>query len=34
MSLLHSVQTGYGANPTSCPIGTGGYIPGSKATGV
>jgi hypothetical protein len=25
---LHSVQTGSGANPTSCPMGIGDYFPG------
>jgi hypothetical protein len=25
------VQTGSGAHPTSCPMGTGGYFPGGKA---
>jgi hypothetical protein len=34
MSVLHSVQTDSGVNPTSCPMGTGGYIPGSKAAGA
>jgi hypothetical protein len=25
------VQTGSGAHPASCPMGTGGYFPGGKA---
>jgi hypothetical protein len=25
------VQTGYGAHPASCPMGTGGLFPGDKA---
>jgi hypothetical protein len=31
-SLLHSVQTGSGAHPTSYPMGTGNPVPGSKET--
>jgi hypothetical protein len=33
-SLLHSVQTGSGSLPVSCLISTGGFIPGSNATGT
>jgi hypothetical protein len=33
-SLLHIVQTGSGAHPTSYPMGTGGYFPGGKAAGA
>jgi hypothetical protein len=33
-SLLYSVQTGSGAHPASCPLGTGGFLPGSKAAGA
>jgi hypothetical protein len=33
-SLLHVVQIGSGAHPTSYPMGTGGSFPGSKAAGV
>jgi hypothetical protein len=29
-SLLRSVQTGFGVQPTSCPIGTGTLSPGAK----
>jgi hypothetical protein len=32
-SLLHHVQTGSGAHPASCPMGTRGYFPGNKAAG-
>jgi hypothetical protein len=31
-SVLHSVQTGSEAHPVSYPTGTGGSLPGSKAT--
>jgi hypothetical protein len=33
-SLLHVVQTGSGAHPTSYPIGTGGSFPGGKVAGT
>jgi hypothetical protein len=33
-SLHQSVQTGSGAHPTSCPVGTGGSITGDKAAGT
>jgi hypothetical protein len=33
-SHLHSVQTGSGAHPTSCPVGIGRYSPGGKAAGA
>jgi hypothetical protein len=33
MMLLHIVQTGSGVHPTSYPMGTGGFFPGSKAEG-
>jgi hypothetical protein len=29
-SLLNSIQTGSGAHPASCPMGTGGAIRGDK----
>jgi hypothetical protein len=29
-SLLHAVQTDYGANPASYPMGLGGSFPGGK----
>jgi hypothetical protein len=31
LSSSLSVQTGSGAHPASCPIGTGGPFPGGKA---
>jgi hypothetical protein len=34
ISLLHHVQTGSGAHPTSYPMCTGGYFPRSKALGA
>jgi hypothetical protein len=34
LSLLHKVQTGCEAHPTSQPIGTGGYFTRSKAAGI
>jgi hypothetical protein len=33
-SLLHSVQTGSGADPTSYPMSTGGSFPGGNAAGA
>jgi hypothetical protein len=30
-TLIVSVQTGSGAHPASCPMGTGGPFPGDKA---
>jgi hypothetical protein len=33
-SLLHVVQTGSEAHPTSYPMGTGGSFPGGKAAGA
>jgi hypothetical protein len=33
-SLLHSVQTGFGAHPASYTIGTGGSFSGGKAAGA
>jgi hypothetical protein len=33
-SLLHSVQTGSGSNPTSYSMGTKGLFPGGKAAGA
>jgi hypothetical protein len=30
-SVLHSVQTGSGDHPASCPIGAGSCFPGGKA---
>jgi hypothetical protein len=33
-SLLHVVQTGSGAHPTSYPVGTGGSFPKGKAPGA
>jgi hypothetical protein len=33
-SLYHRVQTGSGAHPTSYPMGTGGFFPGSKTAGA
>jgi hypothetical protein len=30
-SLLHVVQTGFEAHPTSYPMGTGGFFPEGKA---
>jgi hypothetical protein len=33
-SLLHSVQTGSGAHPASCPIGPGDSFHGSKEAGA
>jgi hypothetical protein len=33
-SLLHSVQTCYGAHPASYPMGTGGFFLGCKAAGA
>jgi hypothetical protein len=30
LSLFHRVQAGSGAYPTSCPVGTGGCVPGVK----
>jgi hypothetical protein len=32
--LLHVVQTGSEAHPTSYPMGTGGSFPGGKAAGA
>jgi hypothetical protein len=32
-SMLHRVQTGSGAHPASCTVGTGGSFPRGKATG-
>jgi hypothetical protein len=32
-SLLHSVETYFGAQPASYPMGTGGSFPGGKAAG-
>jgi hypothetical protein len=34
LSELHSVQTGFGAHPSSYPVGTGGPISGDKVTGM
>jgi hypothetical protein len=34
VSLLHTVQTGSGADPASYPMGTMGSFPGGKATGA
>jgi hypothetical protein len=34
LSVLHSVQTGSGIHPTSYPLDTGGYFPGSKMAGA
>jgi hypothetical protein len=34
LSLLHRVQTGYGAHPASYPMGTGGSFSESKAAGA
>jgi hypothetical protein len=31
--LLHIIQTGYGARPTSCPMGARGSSPGVKRLG-
>jgi hypothetical protein len=31
LSSSHCVQTGSGAHPASCPMGTGGLFPGAKA---
>jgi hypothetical protein len=33
-SLLHVLQTGYGAHPASYPMGTGGSFPRGKAVGA
>jgi hypothetical protein len=33
-SLLHGVQTGYGAHPASYPFGTGDPFSGGKAAGA
>jgi hypothetical protein len=33
-SVLHSVQTGCGAHPASCKMGTGVSSPGGKAAGA
>jgi hypothetical protein len=33
-SLLHSVQTDYGAHLVSNPVGTGGHFRGVKAAGM
>jgi hypothetical protein len=33
-SLPHHVQNGSGAHPASCPMGTRGFFPGSKAAGA
>jgi len=33
-SLLHLVQTGFGAHPASHPMGTTGSFPGGKAARV
>jgi hypothetical protein len=33
-SVLHSVQTGSGADPAAYPMCTGGFFPGTKAAGV
>jgi hypothetical protein len=33
-SLLHVVQAGSGAHPTSYPMGTRGSFPGGKAAGA
>jgi hypothetical protein len=33
-SLHHCVQTGSGAHPASCPVGTRGSFPGGKAAGA
>jgi hypothetical protein len=30
---LHSVQTGFGAHPASCPVVTGGFLTGGNAAG-
>jgi hypothetical protein len=32
--LLHIIQTGSGAHPTSYPVGTGNSFPGDKAAGA
>jgi len=32
--ICHRVQTGSGAYPASCPMGSGGSFPGCKAVGV
>jgi hypothetical protein len=34
VSLHHRVQTGSGAHPASYPMGTVGFVPGSKAAGA
>jgi hypothetical protein len=33
-SFLHSIQTGLGAYPVSCPMGTWGSFPVGKAAGA
>jgi hypothetical protein len=33
-SLLHSIQTGFGAHPALYPMGTGGDFPWGKAAGA
>jgi hypothetical protein len=33
-SLLHTVQIGSGAQPTSYPVGTNDFIPAGKAAGA
>jgi len=32
-SLLHKIQSGSGAHPTSCSMGYGGYCPRSRVAG-
>jgi hypothetical protein len=34
LSLHHRVQTGFGAHPTTYPMGTRGSFPGGKEAGV
>jgi hypothetical protein len=34
ISLLHSFRAAFGAQPASCPVGTGGDFPGGKAAVV
>jgi hypothetical protein len=33
-SYVHSLQTGFGAQPTYCPLGATGYFPWGKAARV
>jgi hypothetical protein len=32
--LLPNIQTNYDAHMTSCPVGTSGFFPGDKSSGV